>query len=234
MPGDPVGSDLSEARLSTGLRVSLHHIWQTCFDLVFPPRCAGCGCADVAWCMRCMAATVAVPLRLTTRSLPAITCAATGTHQGQLQLAVQALKYDQVTMMARPLAKRLHQALDKLGWQPDLILPVPMHQTRQTERGYNQAYLLAAQLAQARGIPCLPQAARRERYTRSQVGLNHDERLLNVMNAFTADPALVSDKIVLMIDDVLTTGATLNACGTAVSLAGAKSVYGLTVTEARG
>lgn len=234
MPGDSAGANLSEARFTTGLRAYFQQIGQTCFDLVFPPRCAGCGRADATWCSRCMTATRALPVRLSRRKVRGMICAATGIHEGQLQLAVHALKYDQVTELAAPLAARLNRVLDRLGWQPDLILPVPMHHTRQSERGYNQAYLLAAEVAQARGIPCLPQAVRRERYTRSQVGLNHDERLLNVMNAFTADAAQISGRMVLIIDDVLTTGATLNACGAAVSKAGATGVYGLTVTEARG
>ena len=100
------------------------------------------------------------------------------------------------------------------------------------ERGYNQAQLLAEVVAGHMRLPCVSSALQRERHTQSQVTMTAAERLTNVQGAFSADPAQVADQIVLIIDDVYTTGATLNACGEALLSSGAKAVYGLTVTAA--
>ncbi|MGB1288799.1 MAG: ComF family protein, partial [Aggregatilineales bacterium] len=98
-------------------------------------------------------------------------------------------------------------------------------------RGYNQAEKIADALANYSPIPCIPEALHRERHTRSQVGLNQQERLQNVESAFIADTAIVSGKIVLIVDDVRTTGATLIGCAIALKDAGAADIYALTVTE---
>lgn len=228
MPGSRF-SVQSEAQLMSGLHSFFHQV----FDLVFPPRCVGCGRVDTVWCEHCIADLADVPLKMRTARLKGVDMATTGIHRGKLQQAVQALKYDDVIELAEPLGARLSAALNTLAWSPDIVIPIPLHRERLQERGYNQSYLLAEQVAAARGIPCLPDAARRERYTRPQVGLSRDERLLNVSNAFIADAAQCRNQKVLIVDDVLTTGATLSACASAVLAAGAAQVCGLTVTVAR-
>ncbi len=114
----------------------------------------------------------------------------------------------------------------------DLITSVPLHLTRQRERGYNQAELLARHLARLRDLPYVTVLAR-TRATEQQVGLDGMQRRANVSNAFSAIPQPVTGKNVLLVDDVSTTGATLDACAQALFQANARTVYGLTVTRPR-
>lgn len=114
----------------------------------------------------------------------------------------------------------------------ELVVPVPLAPKRQRERGYNQAELLAHAIAGKLGIPFVPSAAKRIRETRSQVGLSIVQRRDNVAGAFWADPRHIDGKCVLLIDDVLTTGATLNACALALRHAGASKIVAMTVARA--
>jgi ComF family protein len=131
-------------------------------------------------------------------------------------------------MLARPLLEMLHQ----LKWPIDLVTSVPMGVARRAERGYNQATLLAFPLSLASGIPFRPQALMKVRDTRSQVGLNLAQRRENVFEAFKARSELVSTKCVLVVDDVTTSGATIEACAGALIKAGARQVFGLTLARA--
>lgn len=202
-------------------------------DLVFPPRCANCGRVDTTWCEICQTILDTVPIIAHQRDVPALDgAAATAVHEGILQSAAQALKYEGVRTLAIPLARRLNHALMAMNWPVDVLIPVPLHLKRLSERGYNQAQLLAECLARASGLPHAPAALTRTRNTVSQVGLNRQERLNNLVDAFQANAQIVAGKSILLIDDVLTTGATLTGCAQAVRDAGAAAVYGLTLTMA--
>lgn len=202
-------------------------------DLVYPPRCAGCGRVDARWCVRCQQELeqVAVDLLRTNRLPPLHSIAATGLHEGKLQQAVHALKYSGAVELMVPLGNRLVTALSSLKWTIDTIVPVPLHTFRQRERGYNQSQQLGGYMEQVLGIPCDPSALLRWRDTPPQVGLNRAQRQANMQGAFQANTALRGS--VLLVDDVFTTGATLQACALAARDAGASVVYGLTVTAAR-
>ncbi len=203
-------------------------------DLLFPPRCAGCQRIDSYWCPRCQSEVNAIPLGVTPKAHPPLqSIAATATHEGKLQQALWSLKYENGKPLAPFLADRLSRHLSQLNWPIDMIVPVPLHTSRLAERGYNQAQLLAEGISQQTGIPCLPDALYRERYTQSQVGLNAQERQTNMEAAFFADHQLVNNHTLLLIDDVFTTGATLGACAQAALDEGAEAVYGLTVTAAQ-
>lgn len=212
----------------------LHAAATFAIDLVFPPRCAGCGKVGVSWCERCVLDTQPqAPLLQQSHFLALTAVAATGSHSGKLREAVQALKYDNVRAIADFMAARMAYALQYLMWHYDLILPVPMGSARLRERRYNQAGLIAAALSREVNVAVQPSLIWRTRETRSQVGLSADERLVNVANAFAAHPTLLRDQSVLLIDDVYTTGATLNACAEALRAVGAREVYALTVTAAQ-
>jgi len=228
-----VSRNQAEARSISGL-FAYHRIIVPLLDLVFPPRCSGCGRVDTAWCEHCQRDLLAVPVQVHTIEIPDLLgVAASGVHEGVLQDAVQALKYHNVQHVAQALGTRLIQCLAQLNWTFDLILPVPLHPERLKKRGYNQAGLIAEVVSHHDQRSPQPDALRRVQYTRSQVGLNRSQRLQNVIDAFIADPQQVSDKIIVLIDDVRTTGATLRACATALHAAGAAGVYALTVTVAR-
>jgi ComF family protein len=117
------------------------------------------------------------------------------------------------------------------SWEIDLIVPVPLDHIRRKQRGYNQAALLANPLSAGAGIPMSVNALRRVRKTCSQVGLSIEERMRNVHEAFSAADSIVNSQSVLLIDDVVTTGATLNACSVALKKAGAKFVCALTLAR---
>ncbi len=145
--------------------------------------------------------------------------------------ALHRLKYKQDIGLGEALSRHLIELYDTLQWPINLIVPLPLSQTRLRERGYNQSSLLARPLALARAVPYKPQVVERVRNTRPQVGLSAVDRLENVKDAFLAH-AEVKDKTVLVIDDVTTTSATIQACSLALLTAGAKQVYAMTLARA--
>jgi ComF family protein len=110
------------------------------------------------------------------------------------------------------------------------VVPVPLHEQRLAERGYNQSELLAANFCKAVSLPMQPAWLVRTRETRQQVGLGPNQRMANVQGAFCATKAVAGQRI-LLVDDVYTTGSTLRACAAAALAAGAESVYGLTLAQ---
>jgi competence protein ComFC len=154
-----------------------------------------------------------------------------GVFSGPLREAIHQLKYQKNIAMGDSLAPHLLDVLKSTHWQIDLISPVPLSQGRLLERGYNQSAQLARPLALAMGLPYKPAALRKIRETRPQVGLNAREREQNIQGSFAADPKLVNNRSLLVIDDVTTTGSTIAACADAARRAGASHVYGLTLTR---
>ncbi|MDZ4158176.1 MAG: phosphoribosyltransferase family protein [Anaerolineaceae bacterium] len=134
--------------------------------------------------------------------------------------------------MGEALAQHLRALLYQHRWRVDLVIPVPLSTQRLRERGYNQAGLLAFPLAIACRLTYSPYSLQRVHETRSQVGLNEKERLHNVRGAFRANPHKVRGRTALIVDDVATTGATIESCASALLEAGAVSVYGITLARA--
>jgi ComF family protein len=114
----------------------------------------------------------------------------------------------------------------------DVLIPVPLHVERERERGYNQSTLLARELAARRGLALWYNGIRRIRSTRPQIDLDTSARFENVRQAFAVTTEVAGARI-LLIDDVCTTGATLDACAVALKERGAKSVWGLTLARGR-
>jgi ComF family protein len=211
----------------------LWRLWTAALDLVFPPRCAACGRVDTTWCSDCQARLQAEPLDLRRQALPPLSEAlACGIHAGIVQHAIHVLKYEGQTQVGETLAQRMVAALHAVYWPVTLIVPVPLHASRQAKRGYNQSQILGDILGQTCSIPCQPQAIARHRETHTQVGLNREGRLLNVKDAFSATLPLTGQHL-LLVDDVRTTGATLLACAEAALAGGAAAVYALTLTVAQ-
>lgn len=160
-----------------------------------------------------------------------------------MRRVVHLYKYQVCPQLARPLGAILWQALLSY-WQPDqfdVVTPVPLHGKRLRQRGYNQSALLLRHWPATRN-PCrdttghfriLPDLMVRHRATRPQIGLDTDARKANMRDAFSiSNPSAVKAKHILVVDDVLTTGATANACAVVLKRAGAASVRVLTLARA--
>jgi ComF family protein len=145
---------------------------------------------------------------------------------------VHQLKYKRNVALGEFFSRQLIGCLAQLDWGVEVIIPVPLGIARLAERGYNQAALLARPLALGMGVAYRPNSLERIKETRSQVDLNAMERKQNVAGAFHARPELVRGRSVMLVDDVATTGATLDACAAALLAGGAISVYALTLTRA--
>jgi ComF family protein len=155
--------------------------------------------------------------------------------EGPLRRAVHRLKYRGRPGAARVLADLLVPAVQELlsgapNRPPPLVLPLPLHPDRERARGYNQALLLARPLAGRLGLPCRPDQLRRVRPTAPQVGLSRAARRLNVAEAFAPGPGLAGRAVVL-VDDVATTGSTLESAGAACLAGGALTVYAVTLAR---
>jgi ComF family protein len=151
---------------------------------------------------------------------------------GPIRQAIHRLKYIRDISLGVILAEPLVDLYLILKWECDLIIPVPLGLARLKERGYNQSDLLARPLSLAVGIPYQSDGLKRVRETRSQVGLTFTQRIDNVSGAFQALSKSVSGQRVLVVDDVATSSATLDACASALIEAGSKEVFALTLTRA--
>jgi ComF family protein len=155
-----------------------------------------------------------------------------GPYEGPLRRAIHLLKYGCMTPLARPLGERLALAAAPFSGY-DAIVPAPLHWRRRWDRGFNQAELLARELSRRVGVP-VDRRLLRTRSTAPQAGLSAAERRLNVRGAFRAagEQAGIRGKRLIVVDDVMTTGATLAACTRALKRAGAAEVAVLTLARA--
>ena len=145
-----------------------------------------------------------------------------------LNQIIHQLKYDRRDELAQGLANRMAMELAPLRWMKyvDMIIPVPLHPSRVCARGYNQSQLLADHLGNMFGVPVVSKMLIRTRPTESQTRLNREQRLENVAGAFRVQDAdSINGLRILLIDDVVTTGATLNECAKTLKKAKALDVY---------
>jgi ComF family protein len=165
------------------------------------------------------------------------------TYTSAMRRMVHLYKYEGRAQLARPFGDMLWEALLSY-WQPnqfDLVIPVPLHRKRLRRRGYNQSALLLRHWSEpvdacpdtAKHFRIMPDLMVRHRATKPQIGLDADARRANMRDAFRIrNPSIIKAKHVLVVDDVLTTGATANACAWALKRAGAASVRVLTLARA--
>lgn len=153
-----------------------------------------------------------------------------GAYEGTLRSLIHLFKYGGMKPLAKPLSRNLIRAMPSDS-RFDVVVPMPLHWRRRWQRGFNQAQLLAKAVARRRGVPIV-NAVVRTRATQSQAGLSNAKRRGNVTGAFrVTSSAAVHGLRVLLVDDVLTTGATASACALALKRAGAKSVAVITLAR---
>jgi ComF family protein len=151
----------------------------------------------------------------------------------EIRDVIHALKYRGAGDILKPLAGRMFESWRYHNMQSDVLVPVPLHANREAKRGYNQAALVAKTIGREVGLPVAGKALLRVRDTASQTRLNRDERKRNVEAAFTcATCAPFTGRCVTLVDDVATTGATLDACAAVLLACGAQSVNAFTLARA--
>jgi len=209
--------------------------------LVYPPRCGGCGRYGSVWCNQCANSVEAIPLPICEKcgdplprghlcgdcrkNPPAFSAMRTfAAYKEPVRSALIKLKYKGEVSLGFSLAWSFAHFIDRQGFAPDIILPVPLSEERLRERGYNQVDYLAKPVAQILGVDYSTKLVKRIRHTRSQVGLGVRERRENVRDAFVADAAKLVGRNVLVIDDTSTTGATLDFVSRAIINVGANNV----------
>jgi ComF family protein len=213
-------------------------------DLAFPARCAGCGREGEPLCRTC---SPALDARL---DLPAGTpigldgdlpdgllqlewCAA---FAGPVRGALHDLKYAGEQRLAQPLGRAVARRWARVAAGGDALVPVPVHADRRRKRGYDQAELIAAAAAPGLRLPLAPILERR-RATTAQFDLDRAARAGNVRDAFGLRPGgdrrVLEGRWIVLVDDVVTTGATLTACARALLDAGVVGVSAITVARER-
>ena len=254
----PDRGSLNQTNCQTRFAVWLLPLADAVLSLLFAPQCAACGAAlehptggtvcpacwqsitpialpacnvcghplftedllgrAVARCRRCRRAPRTVAR---TRAI--------GIYEGTLRSIVHALKYDGRRSLARPLAALMRECGAGVLDGADFAVPVPLHYTRRRQRGFNQAADLAAHI----GLPVVA-ALKRTRATAAQAGVPASRRHANVRGAFATRPRALKlkDSVVVLIDDVSTTGATLEACARTLLAGGVREVRALTAARA--
>jgi ComF family protein len=212
-------------------------------DLALPPVCAGCGREGDAICGRCLpgvGARVALPpgtpLGLAEGPPdPLLQLEWCSPFAGTTRRALHQLKYTGERRLAMPLGGVVAARWRRAGAGGDVLVNVPVHDGRRRERGYDQAALVARVAAEALGLPYAP-ALERTRATTAQYRLDRRHRASNVHDAFAVGPghrAAVKGRWVVLVDDVVTTGATLCEAARALLDAGAAAVSAVTVARER-
>lgn len=235
--------------MKPGFSYRFYHIFWSGLDLLFPPTCGGCEKLGVRWCKDCQKSLAPVPLPVCEicgepQTIPGVCQACQNTRpafyalrscvvfKDSARLAMLKLKYRRELGLGEALAGNLASFLDHLGWQADVVIPIPLSKQRFAERGYNQVDMIAHPLASLMGWSYSTNVLYRTRHTGSQVKLSVRERAKNVVGAFRAVSGKLDGKTVLLVDDTTTTGATINSASISLLDAGVKRVYALTFAKA--
>ena len=210
--------------------------------MVLPPCCPGCGREGTLLCAACRhvlarrldepaGAPLGLAVMIPSELVQLEWCAA---FSGPARAALHALKYDGEQRLAEPLGQLLAERWLRVGIGGDVLVPVPIHGARLGERGFNQAALLALAVGRRLGLPVV-HALEREQRTVAQHALGRGARAANVGGAFrcTQRAAGLRGRWVILVDDVMTTGATLSGCAAALERAHLGPVSAMTVARER-
>jgi competence protein ComFC len=224
----PQSCSICEKPLNRGEKEVCENCWETLASLP-SPFCPYCKTfledEETALKHRCVYLS-----RPEDRKIFAVT--SLGTFDDYYQKLIHRFKYDRKI----PLGKRLAQSLGEIVAREkdfitcDLIIPVPLHRARQRERGFNQSQILAEGIAEVTNLPLMKDILKRKKNTQDQTYLNAQQRKENVRGAFViTQPDKIASKQVILVDDVITTGATLNECARMLLDAGATKIFAVTL-----
>jgi ComF family protein len=233
-------------------RIAFQKSTQSLLNLLFPPRCVVCKASDSWLCQPCLSQIPLIHRPICQRCGTPLTSSAALCRQCQnhplqfiagirsasyfdhnpIRPAIHFLKYRNHQAVAAALAQLLADAYRRFQLNVEVIVPIPLHTSRLRERGYNQCELLARQLSLSLNLPVNTTSLQRVRHTKSQMTLSAVERHQNLAGAFACRDVSLAGRRVLLIDDVCTTGTTLDACAEALAQSGAASVWGLTLAKA--
>lgn len=221
------------------------------FDCIFPKFCVGCGLEGSWLCSDCAREIIAVTSQVCPHChklspsgkyclkcakkyvLKGIICAAYY-EEGPLKELIHNYKYNHVTELTEILGGFMYAAAVKnpSTSKGDILISfTPLHRKRLAQRGYNQAQLLAETVGLKLGLP-VADLLTKNRNTKRQVILHGDERRKNLENLFNVKSDInIKNKIIILVDDVMTTGTTLNECAKVLKVAGAKEVWGLVIAR---
>lgn len=234
----------------TAWRFRLSQAFWDGMDWLYPPVCGGCGKQGTRWCDVCRANLTPVPEPLCEicglpQPQPGICCdclslrppfqalRSWAVFDGPMRKVIHSLKYGKnYGGLGVALVSDLARFYQSLGWKVDLVVSVPLSVQRLKQRGYNQVEQVARPLADLLGLRYQPGALKKVRDTETQVGKNRLARQANVRNAFYGNSDIVKGRIVLLMDDVATTGSTLFSAASALKKAGAAQVFALTLARA--
>jgi len=212
-------------------------------DLVLPPSCPACGREGSALCRDCaqylrrrLDEPPGIPLGLRSNQPAGIVqlewCCA---YSGPARACLHALKYDGERRLVEPLAELMAARWQRAGVGGDVLVPVPVHAARRRQRGFDQAELLARGVGRRLRLPVVNALDRAAR-TAAQHSLDRRARAANVGHAFIVAPArraAIAGRWVVLVDDVVTTGATMSGCSEALYAAAATAVSGLALARER-
>jgi ComF family protein len=229
------------------MQATLARLGRTALDLLYPPRCVLCGAGGSFLCTRCLDGlpratgprcdacwlpAAGFCYRCAERPLALERLRSIFCYEGPVRRLVHAFKFGGQTCLAEPMAVELLPLLEQADPATDLLVPVAMPRMRERQRGFNQSQLLARHLGKVAGLPVVD-ALSRQRDNGTQVSsLNAAERWRRVHGAFSVrDDAAIAGRRLVLIDDIATTGATLDACARALLGAGAASVSAVTLAR---
>lgn len=232
------------------VRIVIHNIWKHAMDAFFPIECAGCAREGDWLCDACIGKIVfnndfVCPLcgHFSFQGNTCFSCLKhsrldgawiLGKYNDIMRTCIKCLKYYGIQDISNVLGNLMVKYLDghSIKNNFDVIIPVPLHKRKELLRGYNQSFLLAKYISEYYAITLDDVSLIRKKYTQSQTKKGREKRLADLKNVFyVKNPSAISGKRILLIDDVLTTGATLSECARALSRANAKSVWGFVLAR---
>jgi len=233
--------------MASAVKDTLQSLLDSILDFIYPPLCISCGrlldSSRKHVCPECWSAikpvTPDLSLYLETRNkllssgvIDELISLFVFEKEGPFQKIAHALKYSGVQQLGLDLGRRLGSLIRAEGISADILVPVPLHKRKLRERGFNQSLLIARGVSEVTGIPVRADLVHRYKWTETQTALSKEERKQNVEDAFKCGESEIGRLCVIVVDDVITTGATIGAVAVALKSSGAKSVIAISAALA--